>query len=654
MAFLDMPQVDRASVNSNKSEIELQKHLSQQSGFICRIDVPDKGCDFDVELITDSLNVSSWRFALQLKSVETLSPVLNGEYISYSFETSRLGYLIRRLPAMGIIALYSIERDVIYFDYVDLVYKRLMSERDSDDWKHNEKVNIHIPVENILNSENVKSIHDVFCNRFSQAEKMQFSHGEKYGLPSIRLADEETYDWNNIEDIKRMLHNYGLFLFNDYDFHIVYHFISKLPHLEISGDKDLLLIAAATYCEVGMYAEADLYVNKLIRHDNFSETENLIAQFVQLKVDLGLGRIKGKEFAKRSAELAAEDTNEHNSIVLQINLVFYELLDLIFTDDIPETLEIRINSIFSRIDSCGSVSEGVKIILMIRNTENLSILLNRYTRNDISNIQFQISIGSIPPKSERKRSIEKFWEREQTFLSLIQDINNRILANGYELQTAYLQAMVVRNFLSKQVDFVSYGVAEPSDSNKELLHSRVQLSLNAFQIFLSFNHFREAYTSLGEALEMIELSRSYYKYVDDFDQAQLEKLRKQLQQQYSFPVHGEVVRKLIAISNENREKESSKNDYSFLADFSYDQIIWFAKKIVKAYNLDTEVINNVVELLKAYQLFYQRCTRADLIVLQTFNDDYRYPVRFVLKSNSSDIVSSESSDMDHLLKQFGL
>src|SRR6202012_3789351 len=97
MAFDDLPKIDRPAVNSDQSTNALRNVLNPASGFVLRPDVPDLGCDFDVELIGEKENASNSRFPIQLKSVEETTVIQDGRFISYSFKTSRLGYLIRRI-----------------------------------------------------------------------------------------------------------------------------------------------------------------------------------------------------------------------------------------------------------------------------------------------------------------------------------------------------------------------------------------------------------------------------------------------------------------------------------------------------------------------------------------------------------------------------
>lgn len=53
MSFSDRPLIDKSSVNADESATAFRKIVNQRRGFLPREDVPDKGCDFDVELIND-------------------------------------------------------------------------------------------------------------------------------------------------------------------------------------------------------------------------------------------------------------------------------------------------------------------------------------------------------------------------------------------------------------------------------------------------------------------------------------------------------------------------------------------------------------------------------------------------------------------------
>jgi len=119
MAYTDSPIVDRFSTNEERSELRVRAFLNQGTGFITRREVPDKGCDLDIELILAGDRSSSWKFPVQIKSIESLRLVDNEKAISLPFETSRLGYLMRRIPAMGIVIFYAVQDDACYYEFAD-------------------------------------------------------------------------------------------------------------------------------------------------------------------------------------------------------------------------------------------------------------------------------------------------------------------------------------------------------------------------------------------------------------------------------------------------------------------------------------------------------------------------------------------------------
>jgi len=81
MAFHDCPIIDPHSLNSELSEIAVKNILNQSTGFIYRPDIPDKGCDFDLELIIEGVDATNRRFGIQIKSVETLPLLSDGKII---------------------------------------------------------------------------------------------------------------------------------------------------------------------------------------------------------------------------------------------------------------------------------------------------------------------------------------------------------------------------------------------------------------------------------------------------------------------------------------------------------------------------------------------------------------------------------------------
>ena len=105
MSFYKNPKVDEYAKASEESVLAVRAIVCKRNGFIVREEVPDYGVDLEVEMIINADNATGKKFAIQIKSCQNISTVSKKKqkFVSYEFETSRLGYLSRRPPAYGLI-----------------------------------------------------------------------------------------------------------------------------------------------------------------------------------------------------------------------------------------------------------------------------------------------------------------------------------------------------------------------------------------------------------------------------------------------------------------------------------------------------------------------------------------------------------------------
>jgi hypothetical protein len=386
MSYNQLPVIDASAKNSETSIRRMNEQLNLNTGFNCRPQVPDTGIDYEVELVINGTQASAWQFPIQLKSIAgEFERVKNDAFISYPFETSRLGYLMRRLPARGLIAIYSDTENLLLFDYVDRIYERLMEERNSDEWKNNDKVNIHIPVSNILDMEAVHQIHPVFVQIFEQNERMHRDHGAKYKLPLGDLTTSQS-DPDSIEDIKAILLKHGMSFLNSYDIRIVYRLLSQLTHQQILEDDKLLLMAVVVYAEFGQYAESLMYFHKLNKRNPQLAEGEITLQFSKLKSDFSLANITQDEFDLRLKELGQMASGGIDKITIDINSIFYELLAVKPFHPMPEDLSGKIEKLFQDIEASRQ-PEDIKRMLELWNTENLMILFNGIRHREFSEVR---------------------------------------------------------------------------------------------------------------------------------------------------------------------------------------------------------------------------------------------------------------------------
>lgn len=656
MAFDDNPVIDQYAKNEEKSEWRIREFLNQETGFICRREVPDKGCDLDVELILEGEKSSSWKFPIQLKSIEKLKRVNKGEFISLSFETSRLGYLMRRIPAMGLVVFYSVEEDKCFYEYADKIYGRLMEERESDKWKKQDSVNIHIPYANLLNEPAISGIHKIFTYRFDQAMVMQNSHGEKYGLPTISLTSEFKYDFHNPQHIKKFLSEYGILLLNNHDLEVLFQMVSQLTNFEIYRDKALLLVAAVTYAESGLHSESQVFCNKLRKLD-LSQSEDLTLSFVKMKNDLALGYITTDEFIDKLKNLDREGVDEQNAITLEINLTHFQLSQQRAFQDIPASLVSSIENVFSKIEQCKS-NHRTKGLLRLWNSENLSYLISSMESAKNGEMRIKKSLGKPMSLNERKSAAEEILKLENRFHEILEKVNKDATEKEDKFLKAYSFSLDVKHFIHHHINYYSFDLKVNRLSGfDERVKRKISYAANAYNDFLHLGIYKEAYDSLCNMLEVIELATEGYGIKTIHDKAELYRVKDQMEAQFDFSVRPIAINQLI--ERKRRQNEEKDDGMAFLKDLDDEQIEGLARMTLQSFDLKEDRLVNIIEEMKAYRLFHTRCQDSNIEILQLRTSEeaaqvYAAPVRFILRSKSTGIQTSPSSDMNSLLSSWGL
>jgi hypothetical protein len=654
MAFSDFPTIDRPSIYSEKSERKVREFLNQETGFICRNEFPDKGCDLDVELILEGSKSSSWNFPIQIKSVEKLNLLHNDEFISLVFETSRLGYLMRRLPSMGIIIVYSIQKDKCYFEYADKVHNSLMQERESEEWKRNDKVNIHISYKNELNAESAKGLHSIFTTRFEQALKMQNAYGEKYGLPTLSLNGDFEYDFNNIDHVKKFLKEYGILLLNNFDLATIYQMVVRIPNQEIYRDRELLLVAAVAYAEVGMHADSQLFCNRLTKH-NLDDNDQLMISFVNLKNKMALGYISSEDFLLELEKLNTEDINDQNRITIEINLLHYRLAKQKALHAVADSYLSDIKRLSNKIEDC-KCNERTKGILMLWNAENLSYLIGNIASDRLAQMQIRQSLGNPIPLKERTAIAVELMKLETLFNDTVLTINKTASLRDDKSLKAYSLSLDVKHFINHQINYYSFDIPVnimPEFSQRVI--NRISYAATAFNYFIDLHIYKEAYYAVCNMLEVIELAELGYGMQSPHDKKELYKVKEQMEGELNIDPRPVIFPELI---RKKKKENDVENGMSVLKDLDDQQIESLAKLALDSFNLPSERLENIINEMNAYRMFHQRCSDPNILILQFRNEyenknKYSLPVRFVLRSKITGLETAPSSDMNALLSSWG-
>ena len=647
MAFLDSPIIDTSSRNSERSELSLRQFLNQDASFICRPEVPDKGCDFDVELILDGVNSSSWKFPIQLKSIETLKLVNDGNFISYSFETSRLGYLMRRIPAMGIVVLYSVERDECFYEYADKIYNRLTDERESTEWRANDKVNIHVPLANILSKDAANEIHQTIHNRFEQALRMQNSYGPKYGLPILNIESEFKYDFNNLDHIVRFLEEHGQSLINDYEIGMIFQMVSRVPHIQIYHSKNLLVVAALAYSESGLNGESQTFCNKL-KNIALTLDEELTIQFLMLKNQLALGYISDNDFLSKLKELNKLNLTSRNNLTVRLNIIQYELLKIKALNTVPEEFIYGIEEVFEIIRN-SDFNNRDKGLYMLWNCENLSLFANTVLASALGEIQIRETLGEQIPIEDRILAAKVSYGLARKISSIISEVAGNAKTNNDKLVATNAYALDVSHFLLIQLKLIAFDIPVVAEYHQKLLE-RISNATNAFNSYINLSLYRDAYNTLCNLINLVELADRVYFIEHRNDKADLYKSKSKLEADFEISPNQIAVTRLL---DKKRDKKEDR-DLAFCKEMDDSQIEFIAKSVLVSMKLPIERLINIMEELKAYRMFHQRCIDKTVEVFQVkSSQDYSSPVYFYLKSKVTGIQTLSKNDMDSLLKGWG-
>ncbi len=294
MAFEDFPIVDLSSIRSEESVLKTMLLFSRKNGFISREEKPDYGVDLTVE-IADGHNASGNIFHVQIKSTDRVKTrnFEGNEYLTYVFPTSRLGYLCRRQPGMGLIVLYEGDTDCFYYDYVEEVVNRITLFKDSENWKNQEEVTIYIPLSNLLLHTELANIFFKMKNRFVNHISLINEFGEEFGIENI-LKDEDTGvpDLRNPAKLSKWVDINGISLLGTQKFGLLSHIMTHLRYSDIIKSEKSIFVAAISHLESGLFIEADLYLKKCKqRLAKYDEEVVEYINFADLKVDASFGRL---------------------------------------------------------------------------------------------------------------------------------------------------------------------------------------------------------------------------------------------------------------------------------------------------------------------------------------------------------------------------
>lgn len=532
MSFNNLPKVDRSAEKESLSKNALREHFQEQNGFIAREDHPDKGCDFLVEIITDG-SATNWRFPVQLKSSDKFTLIKGDKFISYSFELSRLRYLLEHRPYVGMVILYSVPDNVLYYDYAIAIHHRLKDQYSDDSWKNQEKANIHIPVTNILNISSRTEIHKRVIDTFNNFHQLLDAHSSGHYLGILDTSIGKYNSTDPIRDATTLLTEHGMELYYSQNIGLLYQLINTVPVGVITGTPKLSLIAGITFHEMALTVDADYYLQKVISHPQTSLDEKRHAKWVKAANDYQIGSINLDQLNAfvNNTRLETPAEEQEKLLFCDLNLARNKA-DVLIKMDKAQILELwaQINDLDRRIRAA-QLLDLERYYLRLINCQNLSIVVNTLYYLTVKTIKYIEQQSKKITKEENKEAFDFINGMHKKFITDIEDIetkaihddSNILLSRTYELLTAY---RVTQELIYLEFKLTDQYLGSPE--HQQQLLDDITRAETAGRHYHREQYYGAAYNILILMLELSQIANHYTLNIP-LDKERINKLTEELQ-----------------------------------------------------------------------------------------------------------------------------
>lgn len=652
MSFNENPEIDLYSKASEESVNETRKYFTQRNNFLTREETPDKGVDLDIELLANA-SATGFKFALQIKSVQTIETINkdNISYIKYSFMTSRLGYLCRRTPGLGLIVLYDDNKKELYYDYVENIYDTISKYKKNDDWKKQDNVTIYIDEKNVLDANSIRHIYTKMHQRFSNFNKMYQQTAKDYDLP--------IFEFHNICNPIEILEKYGYIFFNNQEYNTLYIIIRQLQFNEIIENSKILLLAALTYSEIGLFIDANYFYKKC--HDfvnEYTDEEKEILKLTELSTKYSLGEICKDDYRNELSSLKNETTNILYLINIRLKIIFFDILKASDDDD-------NTKMILDEIDCIGNDLNNINISEEIRNyylLETASFLFQMGTLKYIR----EVTYTTIKRKIFGEPILAETILKAQILVSLFSEpklMVQKVYKYAEEKNNIHLKAIVLykmcqffitfemRNLISSLKGNNSLALFEKSQS-EDFFSETLNYALTAYNIFHEESHFENAYNSLAIAYEINYMfSKIFSKNIDD---GKIDKIKQGLtilEKQLGKNEFECIAEKTV---NACLEKEEG------FKDIDSKEITSFAQILIKSLDISEERIENIIFDINFLKESENKVNAKYFDLLQNLlhtkskETIYKEKPRYVIRCKKCKYQTDEGSDLDSLLSQLNI
>jgi hypothetical protein len=662
MSFYDDPIVDDNSKRSEESVNVVVSLFTRKNGFITRPDNTDYGVDLEAELITSGVGASSQKFPIQIKSAIQVKKVQinEEEFISLTFKTSRLGYLAKRQPAYGIVALYDDTEQICYFDYVDDIITRLDNNPARDGWREQEHVNIPLPVQ-VLNTAALPALHERFLTRFKNSHLMVQEHGPNFNIPSLGPKAEQPelkIDFKDPVQVADFLEKFGSLLYNKAEFATLNQLLGVISRERLNNSPQLIFLAAITYTQTGHIIDAEYYIRKARKTPEVMKGEGTgMIEFSAARLEFLKGNIDYAYFLKTFKEVAENAETLENKLTLKINILFFELLKGMETDDFPSNYEDQVASLHKEIDAANIV-EYKKHLLRCHHADSQFHFAHRGEINLYGEVKLKDELNNPMPMAERA-------SRVMRYINLINEADKAVYEAylfGRDNELPLLQATAAhqmgQHFFARRSSLLMLREQDkmPQDKAKlvEMFERNQNYSLIAYGLFLKLNTFQNAHEALGIAYEINQLCIHLTQTpVGEKTPDELMVILKQIEETFDLlPFESGMTRMIETL------RKRANHDGKHFRDKSDEELEDMASKILNGYNLPADRLPNLVHDMHMLRKFEQSVTNSDVSMLQDLRHTQRASTHYaslplyILRHQKLGIETKPSSDINWLLGQF--
>lgn len=652
MGINDLPQVDGASINEDRSKNRLLSYFSRAAGFIAHEQTQDFGVDYKVELIAQG--ATNWFFDIQLKSVERPKFIIDGQYLSFSIKASTLNYLLKNEPIYGLLVIYDVASNCLFFDYIDAIYQKLLSEREGRNWQDNDKLSVRIPTVSVMDASAVADIYNKFLQRFRNRGEMNRDHGVNYGLPSFGVAQVKVAGIGSIEDAVAELRTKGAILLAQRDLWRVYELLETLPRNQIISDKEVLLIAAMAYSGVGKLADSMYYIERLSKKYVLSESEQRSITFTMLKNRLGSGEINRRSFVSEAKLLLAEaDPSEELSI--RLNILYFELGKIQGFERMSAQLVAEFEELEQMISKIQD--DRQRNYFKATNLDNMAVIVSHERTEGMNRKAVFDQLGVEMEESERQSYVDKGSTLHHWLNTGYAEVGRYAFEHKEFVLLAMVTTSSLKFWLNFQMDVLVFGEKGISRENVKLeLDERIDIALGTVSTLDATKFLRQAYVVQCLAYELISVSRDWYGFDDRFNLDDVKNTMRRLEDELELPAFVSQMQKLIAMKR-------SGNHHGFagvgmMGGMSDIQIRTYATYILESRYYPNAKLENIIEEIHVYKSFYQRNdgNRFELRILRPADHSlvYTFKHHFYINDTKTGLQSLPTTDIDALLNSFGI